>query len=978
MAYSGSVSGFNSQHSMVSRELGEDDIGVFLEFVTPIFVSSIIQSLFKKGDHEGVNTLFSDGEKAKTYFSTQENIPMVTTSFIQATEQTNAHTEELNDPSKAQEIARVFLSKVSQQYKNGFVFYEGDTEQVIYKCIKTYVENCTLDQLALTDQKKTIIQLLCKKGARLEQTIFTCPSAILKNLIEIGVLPQENPNNARGLTILQQVLCTPYVQDRFAKLMVLLENGYQLTTFDKKNNTTTIHILTREFFKIFFQLSKTPYFKQLNPNISDGTGATLLHLAAIKGRSEIVQAMIQTAFVTPLAINQIDQWGHTAMHHACILVRKAVFDLLYQAGARLDITNKQGRTPLELIQWNISRYDLTTLLQKNCLINPARASLANFNHIVDVEENAIQVNRQPLLAESSVLEKNRVRLIEAIQKKWEEIMIVSPSQKAEKIQADIACLDEQAQQFTDCVSLIEQLLAERQILQTFIREKTGLSSTLKDNRSLSWETPRLDTTLKEQLQLMKQLAECNNPAAFEKFFEKTTQSAKKRKAGKQNREKATVTPDAQAILGKLRDTLFNPTLVYELPEGLKSYVIYTILEASLSLDTAIPITTLLVRKKADPSAILWIKNPNIPLQPLLEKFSHAINPNLTNSADNHALLTAVYLQDIPRIELLLATTFKQAIQYDHRNTAGYNALDIACAYGNLEIVRLLSRQGMRDTPNATDKYAIDYAKEKNKTLTEKIYYDIGIHPHRDTKAHCNTFSNAQGLPLLNCTTKLEEAISEAAQLVSRFPEDSEFPMALARLQEEHRRLSGETVIEASLKGHQAVKDYLDSLSQLEKLQQKSMIINSLVWEDTQNHFSGTIQRVDDNFQLVKNTSRALLFEITATTLADSTKQAALSTAVESAYVWKKPLVLVNTTEQDDALLLNTVYNTLSLNTDWKANCHALYLQTLFNIKSPKKNEETHQEGPSLPSQSTTGFFNSASIRRQDTYAAVTSNTRKNT
>lgn len=81
-------------------------------------------------------------------------------------------------------------------------------------------------------------------------------------------------------------------------------------------------------------------------NIADNRGATPLHRAASKGNLEIVKLLV--SYKGNLKIDTKDNYGNTSLHLACEEDRQDEAVILVRNGAKLDVPNKELRTPLDL------------------------------------------------------------------------------------------------------------------------------------------------------------------------------------------------------------------------------------------------------------------------------------------------------------------------------------------------------------------------------------------------------------------------------------------------------------------------------------------------------------------------------------------------------------------------------------------------------------------------------------------------------
>jgi uncharacterized protein len=117
-----------------------------------------------------------------------------------------------------------------------------------------------------------------------------------------------------------------------------------------------------------------------DPQLATNAGATPLMLAAGMGRGEgsdqtssgeLTRALEAVKLCVELGadVNAINQFGQTAMHAAASTSADAVVQYLFDHGARVDIRDKQGRSPFDLTQGNADfsltvRASTAALLQK--------------------------------------------------------------------------------------------------------------------------------------------------------------------------------------------------------------------------------------------------------------------------------------------------------------------------------------------------------------------------------------------------------------------------------------------------------------------------------------------------------------------------------------------------------------------------------------------------------------------------------------
>lgn len=97
---------------------------------------------------------------------------------------------------------------------------------------------------------------------------------------------------------------------------------------------------------------ETPPISDPNPN--PRSKATLLHIAAAKGYTEILKILVQDIKMDTEAKDQ-EMW--TALHAACHWERDAAVKILLDAGAKLTSKNRFGQTPVDVMSSGCSMYN---------------------------------------------------------------------------------------------------------------------------------------------------------------------------------------------------------------------------------------------------------------------------------------------------------------------------------------------------------------------------------------------------------------------------------------------------------------------------------------------------------------------------------------------------------------------------------------------------------------------------------------------
>ena len=107
--------------------------------------------------------------------------------------------------------------------------------------------------------------------------------------------------------------------------------------------------MQKELADFLLELEDMPAFLGRGPvsiHSVNPVGETPLHVAAIQGKANIVQQLIEAG----ADINAPGEHGYTPLHEACAQGKIEVVELLLRNGADVAIENKDGNTPLELAE----------------------------------------------------------------------------------------------------------------------------------------------------------------------------------------------------------------------------------------------------------------------------------------------------------------------------------------------------------------------------------------------------------------------------------------------------------------------------------------------------------------------------------------------------------------------------------------------------------------------------------------------------
>lgn len=96
-----------------------------------------------------------------------------------------------------------------------------------------------------------------------------------------------------------------------------------------------------------------------NPDVTDGSGRTLLHHAAETGNLDIARLLLELG-ADP---NLRDKTGCIALHWALLEGHDAVADLLVDAGSDLDVADSGGYSPGTLMDADLLAAELSLLFR---------------------------------------------------------------------------------------------------------------------------------------------------------------------------------------------------------------------------------------------------------------------------------------------------------------------------------------------------------------------------------------------------------------------------------------------------------------------------------------------------------------------------------------------------------------------------------------------------------------------------------------
>ncbi|HEU4460620.1 MAG TPA: ankyrin repeat domain-containing protein [Methylibium sp.] len=143
------------------------------------------------------------------------------------------------------------------------------------------------------------------------------------------------------------------IRDDPGEVRAWIDKGFDANARDPNGQPAIVRALLVESWQTALALAKAP---GLDPNARNASGETPLMMAALKGRLEVCEVLIERgAEVAPAS-------GWTPLHYAAAGDSLPVTRLLLQHGARLDARAPNRRTPLMLAALHASEEVIGTLL----------------------------------------------------------------------------------------------------------------------------------------------------------------------------------------------------------------------------------------------------------------------------------------------------------------------------------------------------------------------------------------------------------------------------------------------------------------------------------------------------------------------------------------------------------------------------------------------------------------------------------------
>lgn len=174
--------------------------------------------------------------------------------------------------------------------------------------------------------------------------------------------------------------------DNAAGVVALLQRGFDPNARDPRGQTALYAALREGSAQVVAVLLSHP---QTQIDLANPAGETPLMIAALKGRLEAVQQLLERGAA-------LEREGWTPLHYAASGPAVAVVKLLLERGARVDVRSPNGSTPLMMAARNGSEESVALLLQRGAdrtLRNEQDLSAADFARQAGREKLALSLSQ---------------------------------------------------------------------------------------------------------------------------------------------------------------------------------------------------------------------------------------------------------------------------------------------------------------------------------------------------------------------------------------------------------------------------------------------------------------------------------------------------------------------------------------------------------------------------------------------------------
>ncbi|WP_353274790.1 ankyrin repeat domain-containing protein [Wolbachia endosymbiont (group B) of Hofmannophila pseudospretella] len=296
------------------------------------------------------------------------------------------------------------------------------------------------EELIILYDKKEFLNLLMEKGVKLSNTVLH--AAIEYNSINVAYyLVNEhidkidiNHQDENGNTVLHlalELLCLDKPEVK-GIIKLLLSKGIKFDIQNKKSETP-FDLLVKYVSYPINQQKKLNNIQELLSNCTvkdilkglNGTSSlnTLAELAVYHCSEEVLKTLIEGG----MNVNCQDENGDTVLHHAfkCFgseddeWKEQNITKLLLNEGAKLDIQNKESKTPFDLLVGYVTKAHYTkkerlhhvSRILSNCTIKGTLKSLNGTSSLNELARLAVKLNNKKIL---NFLIKNDIKILSTI------------------------------------------------------------------------------------------------------------------------------------------------------------------------------------------------------------------------------------------------------------------------------------------------------------------------------------------------------------------------------------------------------------------------------------------------------------------------------------------------------------------------------------------------------------------------------------
>lgn len=294
----------------------------------------------------------SDGDETATKLFIAAEIPIDEPAFLEA------RTERLTALAAAAfenhlEVVTLLLkagAKVVTPNYNALVAGAlSDRVEILQRMLNQDVGLAAKEEAFVLAERRDMLETLARAGVDVKKVgtsamLQATSAETVDYLVDHGISVNVKDNS--GESALQHLMDDPYMTSAEA-VLAMLKHGADIESRDQDGAT----LLLRAAKNGNVDMAQALLERKASVSVRNGDGRTPLSLAADSAGprgKKIIEMLIEHG----ADVNAADKDGKTALHYAVLRRERATVELLLAKGAKKDIPDSQGNTPLALAEKN--------------------------------------------------------------------------------------------------------------------------------------------------------------------------------------------------------------------------------------------------------------------------------------------------------------------------------------------------------------------------------------------------------------------------------------------------------------------------------------------------------------------------------------------------------------------------------------------------------------------------------------------------